>query len=52
MRKMDNKVFYNSKTFKNIIDYLNPGDVLVLNNTKVLPARIFGLKKDSMTVHF
>ncbi|MEG0961717.1 MAG: tRNA preQ1(34) S-adenosylmethionine ribosyltransferase-isomerase QueA, partial [Lachnospiraceae bacterium] len=28
--------------FKHIIDYLNPGDCLVLNNTKVIPARLFG----------
>ena len=28
--------------FKNIIDYLNPGDCLVLNNTKVIPARLIG----------
>ena len=33
------------KTFKDIIDYLKPGDVLVRNNTKVIPARIYG-KKD------
>ena len=33
--------------FKNIIDYLTPGDVLVLNDTKVLPARIFGFKEDT-----
>ena len=33
--------------FKNIINYLNSGDVLVLNNTKVLPARIFGLKEET-----
>lgn len=31
--------------FINIIDYLNPGDVLVLNNTKVIPARLFGVKQ-------
>ncbi len=30
--------------FKNLIDYLNPGDALVLNNTKVIPARFFGFK--------
>lgn len=30
------------KVFHNIIDYLNPGDTLVLNNTKVIPARIYG----------
>ena len=35
------------KTFKNIIDYLNKGDVLVLNDTKVLPARLFGVKEDT-----
>lgn len=33
--------------FENIIDYLNPKDVLVLNDTKVLPARIFGKKEDT-----
>lgn len=31
-------------TFRNIIDYLNPGDCLVLNNTKVIPARLYGSK--------
>ena len=31
-------------TFKNIIKYLNPGDCLVLNNTRVIPARLFGQK--------
>ncbi len=31
--------------FKNIIDYLSPGDTLIANNTKVFPARLFG-KKD------
>ena len=33
--------------FKNIKDYLHKGDVLVLNDTKVLPARIFGQKEDT-----
>lgn len=32
------------RLFKNIVDYLDPGDVLVLNNTKVIPSRIFGTK--------
>ena len=32
------------KVFKDIIDYLNPGDCLVVNNTKVLPARLYGKK--------
>lgn len=30
--------------FKEIIDYLNPGDCLVINDTKVLPARLYGNK--------
>ncbi len=30
------------KTFFDIIDYLNPGDCLVINDTKVIPARLFG----------
>ena len=33
--------------FKNIKSYLKKGDVLVLNDTKVLPARIFGKKEDT-----
>lgn len=32
------------ETFKQITNYLNPGDCLVLNDTKVLPARLFGSK--------
>lgn len=31
--------------FRDIVDYLHAGDVLVLNNTKVIPARIFGVKE-------
>ena len=30
--------------FREIIDYLNPGDCLVVNNTKVIPARLMGSK--------
>ena len=33
--------------FREIIDYLRPGDCLVLNNTKVLPARLMGRKEDT-----
>ena len=33
--------------FKEIIDYLNPGDCLVINNTKVIPARLYGVKEDT-----
>lgn len=32
--------------FENITDYLNEGDTLVLNNTKVIPARLFGHRKE------
>ena len=35
------------KTFKNVIDYINPGDCLVLNNTRVIPARLIGEKVDT-----
>ena len=33
------------KIFKDIIDYLNPGDCLVLNDTRVIPARLIGSKE-------
>ena len=33
------------KVFHDIIDYLNPGDVLVINNSKVIPARLYGVKE-------
>ena len=38
------------KKFYNIIDYLNPGDTLVLNDTKVIPARLIGVKEDTDAV--
>ena len=40
------------KTFKDIINYLQPGDCLVRNNTKVLPARIYGNKETGAKVEF
>lgn len=40
------------KIFKDIIDYLKPGDVLVRNNTKVIPARIYGKKETGANVEF
>lgn len=33
--------------FKEIVNYLRPGDCLVLNNTKVIPARLLGVKEDT-----
>ncbi len=45
-QKIENKVF------KNIIDYLEPGDCLVRNNTKVIPARLYGKKETGANVEF
>ena len=36
--------------FRNILDYLNNGDLLVLNDTRVLPARIYGTRIDTGAV--
>ncbi len=35
------------RIFRDIIDYLNPGDVMVINQTKVIPARLLGEKEDT-----
>lgn len=35
------------KIFRDITDYMNPGDCLILNNTKVLPARMYGIRTDT-----
>ena len=50
-RDMSRLLVYNRKTdkiedkiFRDITDYLHKGDVLVVNNTRVLPARLFGYK--------
>ncbi len=40
------------KIFKDIVEYLRPGDVLVRNNTKVIPARIYGKKETGANVEF
>ncbi len=40
------------KTFRDIIDYLNEGDCLVINNTKVIPARLYGKKETGANVEF
>ena len=40
------------KIFKDILDYLKPGDCLVRNNTKVIPARIYGKKETGANVEF
>lgn len=48
LNKNDGK--YEHHIFKDIVDYLNPGDCLVLNNTKVIPARLFGVKEETGAV--
>ena len=45
MNKLNGEIEH--KHFTDIIDYLNKGDVLVLNDTKVIPARLFGTKDDT-----
>ncbi|MGN1000409.1 MAG: tRNA preQ1(34) S-adenosylmethionine ribosyltransferase-isomerase QueA [Bacilli bacterium] len=46
--KQNGNVFH--KTFTDILDYLNSGDTLVLNDTKVIPARIIGIKEETGAV--
>lgn len=43
-RDIEHKYFYN------IVEYLNPDDLLVVNNTKVIPARIFGKKETGANI--
>lgn len=40
------------KVFRDVIDYLEPGDCLVRNNTKVIPARLYGKKDTGANVEF
>ena len=40
------------RKFKDIVEYLRPGDVLVRNNTKVIPARLYGKKETGANVEF
>ncbi len=35
------------RVFRDIVEYLRPGDCLVINDTKVIPARLFGVKEDT-----
>ena len=39
-----NKDEVEHRVFENIVEYINPGDTLVLNDTKVIPARLFGYR--------
>ena len=38
---------FSDRHFTDVIDFLEPGDGLVLNETKVLPARIYGIKAET-----
>ena len=38
------------RTFADVPEYLRPGDVLVLNDTRVIPARLFGVFDDGKSV--
>lgn len=38
------------RVFKDLAEYLNPGDCLVLNDTRVIPARIYGVKEETGAV--
>ena len=48
--RVNNK--YDHKVFRDVIEYLKPGDCLVINNTKVLPARLYGKKDTGANVEF
>lgn len=45
--KKENKIAH--KHFYDVLDYLKSGDVLVVNDTKVLPCRLLGVKQNSTT---
>ena len=44
LNREDKKIEH--KSFKDIINYFKPGDCLVINNTKVIPARLYGIKQN------
>ena len=46
------KEIISHKVFTDVIDYLNEGDCLVINNTKVIPARLHGKKSTGANVEF
>ncbi len=48
LHKDDGKVEH--RVFSELIEYLNEGDCLILNNTRVIPARIYGVKKETGAV--
>ena len=47
---LDKNGIIEHKVFSDIINYINPGDALVINDTKVIPARLIGEKEDTKAV--
>ncbi len=47
-----NQTIDKTKVFSDVIDYLEEGDCLVINNTKVIPARLYGKKETGANVEF
>lgn len=47
-----NKKSIEHKVFSDIVEYLEEGDCLVINNTKVIPARLYGKKETGANVEF
>lgn len=45
INRNNNEIYH--RHFYDILDYLNEGDCLILNNTKVLPARLYGIKEET-----
>ena len=39
------------RIFRDVIDFLNPGDCLIVNDSRVLPARIFGVKEGGDSIN-
>ena len=46
------KTIETNKVFSDLLDYLKKGDCLVINNTKVIPARLYGKKETGANVEF
>ncbi len=47
-----NETIETNKIFSDVIDYLEEGDCLVINNTKVIPARLYGKKETGANIEF
>lgn len=45
VNRKEGTIEYKDKTFKDVLDYFDEGDVMIMNNTKVFPARLYGNKE-------